>query len=237
MVFTLTRNYILIGSDVTTFKVLPPNSEQGCNSHKSGKIVNGRPVWTSNDGICTYENGTPRVISKDKLGRQTFNVVNTAVYDEHYYMCLDDGSLFAMDLRFGGLSFKNFDFVNVDITNIGVFNNILYGAVNDGLTNKVATLFDGTDLELTYVSPELTEEDASVTKMYNNVYVRANGLFIFKTLIDGVEVANETLDGNFIFDVKVPQEQQRGSSIQFDIKGTGVIKEIEYKVVGRQNGR
>ena len=56
-------------------------------------------------------------------------------------------------------------------------------------------------------------------------------------LIDGVVVLVTELLGNKVFDIKVPQEKQRGSSIQFDIFGHGVIKEIEWKVQGRENGR
>jgi hypothetical protein len=235
-VFTNTKMQLLIGTDIATFAVVPsPGDEQGCNSHKSCKLVKSIPVWSSDDGICAFQGGNITVLSKEKLGKLTLDIVNTTVFDEHYYVTLADGSLFAMDLRFD-LAFKEFDFstnIDINVSNIGKFENTLYTVIN----GFVATLFTGDDLELNYISPDMTEGDHTIIKLYNNIYIKADGNFRVKILIDNVEVSSETLIGKQIFDVKVPQELQRGSSIQFDIKGRGQIKEIEYKAVGRQNGR
>jgi len=232
LIWTNRKMFLLVGSTPAKFAIVDVSSEYGCNSNKSCRVVSQIPVWSSNDGICSYQGGIISVISKDKLGTQSYNIVNTILYDEQYYILLTDGSLLVLDMRFG-IVFKKFTFANKIIDNIGVFNNVLY-AVIDGY---VTTLFDGTDIELSYTSPEITEGDASVFKMYNNVYVRGDGDFIFSVLIDQVEVLSKRLEGNKIFDIKIPQAKQRGSSIQFIIYGKGAIKEIEYKVIGRQNGR
>lgn len=227
---------LLIGTDISNFRVIPLTTDQGCNSNKSCRIIKDTPVWSSDDGICAFTGGTVKVLSKEKLGKVTLDIVNVAIYDEHYYMCLADGSIFAMDFRFG-LAFKNFDFTTneiIDIINVGTFNNKLYAVRND---LEIIDMFTGEELTLKYISPELTEGDASQVKMYNNIYVRANGKFTFKAFIDGTKVSQQDIDGNKIFDIKVPAEKQRGSSIQYDIQGIGTIKEIEYKVLGRQNGR
>lgn len=233
LIFTRFRTYLLTGSDATTFVKIPITREQGCISHKSCKTVKTLPTWISNNGICSYRFGVITVMSQDKLGKISLDVVNTLTANEQYYVCLSDGSLLIMDLRFG-MMFKNIAFPLVTVDNIGLFDDdVLYGVIG----GFVVTLFTDELVELSYTSPDLNEGDASVTKMYNNIYVRLDGKFVFKTLIDGIEVCSELLSGNYIADVKVPQELQRGSSIQFNIVGTGQINEIEYKTIGRQNGR
>ena len=232
LIFTIDRMYILIGTTPEQFAIIPISTEQGCNSHKSCKLVNNKPTWSSNDGICVWQNGSPDVVSRDKLGKTTLSIKNTVVYDNTYFICLNDGSILAMDTRYG-LAFKTFSF-DKPLINIGVFNTVLYGII-DG---KVVTLFNGEDLTLNWKSGEYSEGSSSMTKLYNNIYVRANGEFTFDAIIPefGV-VLSKQLSGNKIFDLQVPEEKQRGSAIQFEVTGKGIIKEIEWKPVGRQNGR
>lgn len=225
------RTDILIGTRSADFRVLPVSKEQGSIAHLSGKLVKNIPVWASSDGICSYVSGIVKVVSKDKLGKKAFDVVNAAVLDENYYLCLADGTLAVMDARFG-VSFKNFAFTT-KIDNILASRDILYARKGDFL----ATLFTGDDVEFNYKSPVLTEGEHTVTKLYNNIYIRCSGDIEIKVLIDGKEVIRKNLTGDKIFDITPPQEKQRGSNIQFDISGTGKVYEIEYKVVGRQNGR
>lgn len=232
LIFTRKSMILLTGNSPTTFAITPTlATEHGCNSHKSCKIVKNTPVWSSDDGLCAYQGGGVNVVTKDKLGKVSFNIVNVAVYDETYFACLSDGSLFAMDLRFG-LCFKEYDFAS-DITDLGVFDNVLYCIV-DG---KVTTLFTGELIAMSYRSGDLTEGDSSVIKLYNNVYVKASGTLTLDVYVDGVLVVTHNITTSDIHDLTVPEDKQRGSSIQFNVSGVGVVKEIEYKVVGRQNGR
>ena len=226
-----TRTDILVGSTSAEFRLLPVSKEQGNLSHKSNQLVKNTPVWVSNDGICNYNGSTVQVMSKDKLGKVSLDVVNSAVHDENYYLCLTDGTLLVMDARFG-LVFKEYKFTQ-NIDNILVEDDILYGRQGDNLV----TLFEGDDINLKYLSPVLTEGEHAQTKGYNHVYIRSNGEFDIKILIDGETVHTKTIKGNKIHDISPPAQRQRGSGIQFDIEGTGVIYEIEYKVLGRQNGR
>ena len=71
----------------------------------------------------------------------------------------------------------------------------------------------------------------------SNIYIRSNGTFIVKVYIDSILISTFNITGNQVHELTPPQEKQRGSDLQFAITGTGVIYEIEYKVVGRQNGR
>lgn len=222
---------LLVGADSAAFRVLPVTTEQGSVSHVSGKLVTNIPVWVSLDGICTYSSGIIQVISKDKLGKTALSIVNTVVYDEQYFICLSDGSLLCLDARFN-TSYKKYNF-SVPLNNIAVYNDELYGRFGDFLHK----IFDGDEVSFTYKSPRFTEGEHTVVKLYNNVYIRSEGTFEVKIYIDKDLVLTKEITGNKIHDVKVPQEKQRGSDIQFEITGTGTIYEYEYKVVGRDNGR
>lgn len=231
IVFSRFKADILTGDDTSNFKVQELSDEQGCVSHLGCKKVKGIPVWPSVEGICSYSQGSISVVSKDKLDLTTLNVINAAVHNEQYHLNLVGGSLLVMDARFG-VSYKDYLF-NEQIDNILTYNGVLYARVGA----RLAKLFDGALAEFSYKSPNMTEAAHSVTKLYNNVYVRSSGEFQISIFIDGVQVHTETLSGNKVHDVKPPEATQRGSSIQIGLVGTGTVYEIEYKAVGRQNGR
>lgn len=232
LVSTLYKTWIIVGTDVSNFAKLIVTEEQGCVNHKTFKMVKNMPVWVSLDGYCSLSNGLVTVISKDLLGKQYFNIADCVVYDEMYMLALADGSMHMLDVRFNP-NYTTYSFAK-NIISMGVFEDILY-CVSD--ENKLGTIFEGSLMSFTYKTGKYVEESHSMTKGYNNIYVRADGDFTFKVIIDDVLVQTVTLTGNKVHDVGVPQEKQRGSGIQFEVSGVGTIYEIEYKVLGRQNGR
>lgn len=223
---------LFTGSEPSAFSKQPYNTKQGCKNFNSCEMLSEIPVWISNDGICSLSGGNISVITRDKLGKINLDVKNTVVYDDVYYVCLNDGYLFALDLRFTP-NIRTFKFQDKPISNIGVFDDILYAVIEGELTE----LFEGLEAPFHYISPEFTEEEAANIKQYDNIYIRAKGDLELRILIDGVEVSSYKLKGDKVFEENVPQEKQTGSSIQFDISGVGTVKEIEYKVLGRLNGR
>lgn len=225
------RTDILVGDDPGNFAKLPLSTKHGCLHNSTNQEVNSLPVWISSDGIVAYESGRINVVSRNKLCHQELDVINTITHDEIYYILLTDYSMLVMDTRFG-IIFKNIKFTS-KVTNVHMHEDILYASIGE----KLYILDTGDDLELEYLSPVFTENDHAVIKLYNNIYIRADGTFIFKAYIDGEEVINKKIEGNKIHDVKVPEKKQRGSNIQVYFKGLGKIYEYEYKVVGRQNGR
>lgn len=232
IVSTRLKSWLIVGGDVTEFARVILSEEQGCVSHKSFKLVRNQPVWASLDGICSLVGGTVQVMSKDALDKIYFDIVDACVYNEMYHLVLADGSVFVLDARFN-IVFSDFSFAK-DIVSLGVFDNILY-CVSD--ESKLGTLFAGSDLYFTYKTGVLINENHSETVLYNNVYVRSNGDFTVKIIIDDVLVQTKAITGNQVHDIPVPQEKQRGTGIQFELAGTGTIYALEYKPVGRQNGR
>ena len=233
VIYTISKAYLLLGTDDSTFRIILLNPEHGCTSHNSIKVCRNTLLWTSADGICALSGSSITVITKDKLNRITLDVISAVVFNEQYMLTLTDGTVFVNDLRFNKSIFKVIDFEGADVYNLGVFDNTLYGVIKE----QIALMDAGRQIDFYYSSPRITEGDASVTKLYNNIYVNLEGVFIFDVLIDGIKVCRETIEGTGVFEIKVPQEQQRGSDIQFLVQGTGVVREIEYKVVGRNNGR
>lgn len=116
---------------------------------------------------------------------------------------------------------------------MSVANGELYG-YKEG---ELYFLYKGTDnLTLKYKSPRFVEGAFSNNKTYKKVYVRSEGDIIINIIIDDEVVATFNLTGKETHQLQVPQNLQRGYSIQFEIEGTGVIDEIEYVASPRQNG-
>lgn len=232
LVFTAYRSFLLTGTSSDSFAKLDLTEDQGCTAHKSCKTIQGLPIWVSGDGVCSLENGQVKVISKDRLSKQVFNVAFAAVYDEQYYLNLEDGTVTVFDFR-RNMAVKEFEFLE-DVDSIGNFEGTLY-AVADGYVQEV---FEGVDLEFNYKSPVFTEGSYSMLKAFNNIYIRSEGLVVFKIIINGEEISSQVLNSaKNINDIKTPQTLQRGDSIQFELNGIGLVYEIELKALGRQNGR
>ncbi len=232
VIYTKDKAYLLLGTEPSAFRIILLSPEHGCIEHNSIKIVKNTLLWASADGICALSGNAIDVITKDKLGRVTFEIVSATVFSEQYLLTLLDGSVFIADLRFN-LSFKTIRYIDAEVYNLGVFDNILYGVVKE----QLALIDKGVPIDFYYTSPRLTEGDNSVIKLYNNIYVRANGRFLIDVFISNKLVSSEEVIGDGIFELKVPQEKQRGTDIQFKVEGAGVVYEIEYKTVGRENGR
>ena len=233
VIFTKSKTHLLLGSSPETFHLITLSPEHGCLDHLSLAYVRNSLMWISAQGLALLVGGGITIATKDKLGLIKFNPIKAVSYDEQYWLTLEDGSIFIADFRTGRPVFKYCNFTLANVYNLGVFDNILYGVIDE----ELVTMHTGEPIALSYTSPRLTEGNATVSKLYNNVYVRADGEFILDIVIDGKKVSSNKLVGDKLHDISVPQEDQRGTDIQFVINGVGVVREIEYKVVGRENGR
>ena len=73
-------------------------------------------------------------------------------------------------------------------------------------------------------------------KLYKQIYAYINGEFGMKVYLDNKLILETQLQDGFN-DIKLPSESSKGFFISFELSGKGSVKEIEYKVEGRQNGR
>jgi len=229
-VFMQDKTHIVTGSTPADLTNQLFSGNQGCVNHSTISTIKGQLVWLSEDGICATRGGLVDVISRPKLGKLSITSVNAVVHDDVYYLLTSD-KIISLDLRFNPL-YKELD--KNGYTRLGVFNDVLYG-VTGGF---IATLFTATRSEsLTWKSVEFTEGDYTMLKAYKSVYVHSDGQSTFEIFINDKSVLYTNISGKGIKEIKIPAEKQRGYKIQFKVTGTGTVNEIEYKVVGRQNGK
>lgn len=228
LIFTKFKTHIVTGTGPTSLTTQLLRGDQGCLTHSSVQPLEGAALWVSTDGICTSSGGNVALISKDKLGKLSLSPVDSAIYDEAYYILDADGSILVFDYGYG----KIFKSLQLGVSALTVANDILYG-----WSNAVQyELFNGSTFEtFRYLSPRFIEGASTEHKTYKRVNIYSKGDIIIKTLINDVEVTSNTLTGEDSFDIQVPSHLQRGFFIQFDISGTGEVYEIEW-IVGRQKG-
>ncbi|UOF81457.1 phage stabilization protein [Caudoviricetes sp.] len=220
LVFTQFETYIVTGTGPTSLTQQILSSDQGCLSHDSIKSVQNTLVWVSSDGVCASTGSTPSVLTRDRLGKQEFTTVNSAVYDTQYYLQLADGTTFIID--FNKNVFKTADY-NVDA--LAVADDTLYGLTSSALYKlEHAT----TNLSCAYRSPNVAADGLTKAKAYKTIYFSIDGEVQVQVYIDNKLVCTKSFNAVGVVDVKVPVEQLRGYYISFGITGTGVVNEITW---------
>lgn len=230
LVFTKYSTYIIVKTSDDLLASYPVDPSQGCISHESIVPIQGSIIWASSDGVCSSSGGPAEVVSRNKLGKLTLSVVNAVVYDDVYYLHQTNGNTLALDFRFTS-AFNNFNF---GISKLVTANDVLYGYV----AGELYELQSASTVEsFTYTSPLFTEGEYCNRKTYKHFYVRSEGELTVDIYIDKILVSSQELTTTDTHDLTIPQDDQNGYSLQFVISGTGTVNEIEYVVMGRQNGR
>jgi hypothetical protein len=233
LVFLETETHIVTGDDPSNLSKVQLSRSYGCNNYLTTEIVKSTPVWSSSEGICylnglQIENLTERYLDKDF----DFSALIAESTSSVYYLALLDERLLLIDFITGAprLSFKTYQ----DKISSCVFkDNKMLFISSSKLFEESEDLLD----VIRYTSPEFDEGDASVVKLYNQVYLAGTGDFNIKVYIDDEVVSEYSGKIEYVKEIKIPAELQRGSKIQFEIEGRGELRELEYKVQGRDNGR
>lgn len=229
LVMTEDKTHIVTGTGPTSLAQQSLRGDQGCIAQESvQQVVGGSLIWASKDGLCTSSGNNVLSLTKSLLGKISLDPVDSIVYDEVYYVLNSDGSILAWDYRFDTPIAK---YLDLGIEAFAKGTGTLYGW-KDG---ELVELFAGANLEYNFVSPVYTEGSFTAAKTYKKVYIRSDGDIILKIIIDNNLVATRQLSSEDTHMLQVPQQLQRGYSIQFDIQGTGTVYEIMYDI-GAQNG-
>jgi hypothetical protein len=225
--FTKYTSYIITGTDYTTFVLLLLAADQGCTSHYSITRYKSGVLFTSTDGICYTDGSSVELLSYANLGKLNLVPTHAVVHDKTYYVLTTTGLI-----RWESFT-DAYGYLDLGIDAIYVAEDTLY-CRKDG---KIAPMFEGTEATFSYKSAMLTEGAYSNLKTYNTVYIRADGEFTIEIVIDpqGI-VYTGTFTGNTTHEISIPQSDMQGYAIQFALTGTATVYEIEYKVVGRENG-
>lgn len=230
LVFTRTKTFIVTGTGPTSLAQQSLRGDQGCIAFESiNEAYEGTLIWASEDGLCTSSGNNVISLTKAYLGEIKLDPISSAVNDEVYYCQNTDGSILAWDYRFQTIP----KYLNLGTESLSVALGVLYGYSNGELYSLYK---DTNNTMFKYKSPRFVEGSFSENKTYKKVYVRSEGDIIIDIIIDDEIVATMNLSSKDTHQLQVPQQEQRGYSIQFNIEGTGTVHEIEYTVGPRQNG-
>lgn len=223
LVFTKYRTYVVSGTGPSTLTKYLLSGDQGCINHFAIANLAGSCLWPSTDGICQSNGSIPVVITKRVLGKITLSPLQAVVYDEVYYLIDTVGKILAIDFRFTQIA----KWLSLNVSSLVVAKDILYGYRESTLWE----LFAGDSAEtFSYRSPRFIEGRATEHKTYKKVYIYSKGVVQLKVYINDELVATADYSDEDSHCIQVPQAQQRGFFIQFDISGTGTVYELEYEV-------
>lgn len=220
LVHTYYKTYLVTGTGPTAFAQQPLSNDQGCISHDSIQETKDTALWVSTDGICASDGSDVKVLSRDKLGKQSLSVVNAILYDQVYQIQLTDGSVLALDFDRG--IFKKFNY-NTDY--LVVAEDVLYGH-SDG---KLYSLNTSNDFaSMSWTSPDYEASGLTDQKVYSDVQFYSSGTVTLTVFINGVSVGSTTVTTEDAHEYKIPQESRRGNFISFKFTGTGIVRELEW---------
>ena len=222
LVFTKYKSYIVVGTNPNNLASYLISNEQGCLSHYTISYIQHQIFWLSNDGICTTDGGSIKVVTQERLGLlRLTNVTKAETFDQRYFLSCDEGTL-VLDFRYGFAIY----WLSQSYTWLGYYKDKLYGSIG----NNRYILFEGNEeLEFTYKSPKFTEGLVSAVKYFKTFRVALKGKFTIKLYVDN------KLSNTYIYDtdkltsfdnnIKITQ----GYSYQVEITGKGEVYEFFVK--------
>lgn len=231
LVFSKNQTHIIIGTTIDNFAKILMHNSQGCVAHLTIQYVNNVLIWQSLDGICVSNGSSIELISETKLGKLDLSPIASAVYDTEYYLFHDTGCLIVE---------KNAIFKTLDLIVQGAYYSpdfdLLYYINPDD--NGMYSFNTDTDNKLTYTYKTgwLADNGLTNVKVYKTIYLFCDGEIEVKCYIDGVLVTTQTLVAGFN-ELKLPSTSLRGYYAELEFTGSAMLREVEFKTEGRQNGR
>lgn len=231
LVFCKTLTYMLLGNSSANYQLKLVSDKLGCVNSFSSVLIKNTPLWVSEEGICTLQQGSVTTISKSLLGLIQLDVLYTLVYDERFFILKTDGTFLVLDLRVG-LRFYELKFKK-PVQGMIVSKNKLYLSVD----NKLCRAFEGEDLEFTYVSPKFTENNITSAKVYHKVYVKYTGNFTINFYINDKLAITKKINEDDVLELMPPTNKHRGNYCHVKIVGTGTIHAIDIAPIYSTYGR
>lgn len=224
LIFTKSRTYVITGNSTSTLTKYLLSSYQGCTYHKSIQSVRGGCIFTSNDGICIADGTNIEVVSTNKLGKVSYNVIDSAVYDEEYYLVTTTKTI-VCDFRHGSISFKELDIIGQTMYYSHLLDSLYYSK-----DNKIYKVFgDESNRTMVYKTGYLSEGSLTNRKTYNNIYIYSTGDMQVEIFIDGISLGIQDLVSG-VNDITTSVSKRYGYYMELEITGSNSVLEIEYKV-------
>jgi len=242
IVFSSHKTYVLANtvSDNFTFRAI--SNSQGCIDFKSIQQWQGSVLCASAEGIIVTNGGTVKLISYAKLGiiNMVGHIVSSAVVGEDYFLLLNDSRI----LRLNMLD-STFTYILAEgVDGLGSIDGRLYGSVNSSREEIVFTSIgelpgvlstNKTLRTMSYRSGKLVDGTTTNLKEYDKVRVNLEGKGFITVYIDDVAVISNAAIVEPLTIIGIPNEQNKGYSIQFEVSGCDKLHGIEYSVKGRSN--
>ncbi len=234
LVFTENSTLVLSGNDKSNFAVGILSLEQGCISRFSLQYFQSRPLWLSRQGLCTITNNSVTVISKDIIGAIKFDIVQSVMSNEQYFLLVKDGTIHCFDFRYNAVSYRTYKY-DLDIKQMYEYNSELYfTSVN---TDNVLEEYKFGDMSnglisMSYLSPIITESSFTVVKQFAKLFITYKGTFTVKVTkyqISGTSEQTFDIDSSndiVVNEENLSSESRRFYGIQVEITGIGEIYEV-----------
>lgn len=227
------KSWIITGTGTGLFTKYSLSDSHGCYEHQTMKQLDGILYWASDRGICASNGNNIQLISENKLGDMGFSVLTplcASVDHEEYYLQTAYNYIYSFNTR--TKKWRTFQLSTTFLANKGI---TVYGRIG----SNYYEMFAGSAANKTYTSPILIEGRYSELKTYKQIYVSSSGTLQIQVYIDGVLVQTKSISttSTKVTEFSIPQAKQLGYSIFFTVTGTGVLQEIDYGAMGRQNAR
>ena len=221
LVLTAFKTYLVTGTGPSSLAQQLLSGDQGCLSHFSIVERDTFAIWASTDGICTSDGGSVQVNTKQRLDKLSLTVVNSVLFDQEYYLQQEDGTTFIVD--FARDVFQTADFGIESVTSA---NDTLYG-YSDG--KQYALYQSPDDLAIHYKSPKFILNGYTQGKVYDQLFINMVGTAEVSVIIGDEKVITKEFSGDKTFQLKFPNDKTRGESIQIEVEGPALVREIACK--------
>ena len=236
LVFTKYATYIVTGNSPDTFSKYLLSDEQGCVNHDTIDYTKNNLIWLSTDGVCMSNGGDIKIVSQARLGKMDVLSLNARVYDRAYYLAWEDGT-YVFDLRYSNLCVRTLDTSG----RLVIAEDRLYYRQYELDATGLQEMLVGNPSLMYYRSPVFTEGRFSELKEFKDFYLSYKGQIQIKVYLYTAKGIVKILDKHLPiertqFDAKSLGGRQ-GYGMSLSIIGTGEVHEIDFRAIGRENGK
>lgn len=212
------------------------SANQGCVSSRSVQSINGIPFWVSRDGICAYAEGGIQLLTKKISGywnTRPSNILSSTVYNNAYYVLMSNGLTYIIDLDY---NIHKQEMYGQDISFITAGDNYFVGLASEILYNLDPRIGIANDPDIMpnrstmfFKSKEFNIGAFNVNQTFSEFFITGRGKVKVTVFIDGVEINRGVQDlSTHPKKIQLPHERSRGSFIQFQFEGDGIVNDIRW---------
>ena len=233
VIFGYTTCHILSGTDTESFSMKLISASHGCIDHRSIQNWQDTTICASKDGLIMTDGGSVQLVSYPKLGIMSLEnkILSSTIVGNSYFLLDVYGNILRYDITGGYFVYLKFD----KAVSLGTIDGELYMVDSSGV--MYLSEFDRLGkAQYKILTGQIVDGAVSMLKEYDKVRVSTEGTGTVSIFLDGKTVISNAKLTSGVTQIGIPNEKNKGYSIQFDVTGVGALHAIEYKVGGRENG-